>query len=336
MLEGKLPEGATGKDVIITLCGLYNHDEVLNAAVEFSGPGVASLSMDARFSIANMTTEWGPLVGWFPVDEVTINYLRGVHAATRRSRASSASPKRTCESWAQESAAPDADAVYAARIMLDLGAVTPHVSGPDTVQVMPSLAEIEKKKSRNPEGLSGFVRELAPGRSGGRGESVAREEGRAGREILSRRGQQVGAGRSGAARHLADAAGRRRASACRRVAGLHRSRRRDLLEPGEVGISATNRNFKGRMGSRDAQCYLASPEVVAASAVAGYICGPRRFADATPERSYEEFTANAAAGEKVEILPGFPERVKGRLVFCRRTTSIPTGSTARTTPIATT
>ena len=74
-----MPAGATGKDVIITLCGLYNHDEVLNAAVEFTGPGVASLSMDARFSISNMSTEWGPLVGWFPVDEVTLEYLRGVH-----------------------------------------------------------------------------------------------------------------------------------------------------------------------------------------------------------------------------------------------------------------
>ena len=76
VLEGTLPAGATGKDVIITLCGLYNHDEVLNAAVEFSGPGVASLSMDARFSISNMSTEWGPLVGWFPVDAVTIKYLQ--------------------------------------------------------------------------------------------------------------------------------------------------------------------------------------------------------------------------------------------------------------------
>src|SRR6266853_1759550 len=79
VLEGLLPEGATGKDVIITLCGLYNHDEVLNAAGEFSEPGVASLSMDARLSISNMTTEWGPLVGWFPTDAVTIQYLRGVH-----------------------------------------------------------------------------------------------------------------------------------------------------------------------------------------------------------------------------------------------------------------
>ena len=87
-----------------------------------------------------------------------------------------------------------------------------------------------------------------------------------------------------------------------------------LLEPGEVGISATNRNFKGRMGSRDAKCYLASPEVVAASALAGYIRGPFKTTERTPERSYEEFPVSAAA-EKVDILPGFPERVRGRLVF---------------------
>jgi homoaconitate hydratase len=89
-----------------------------------------------------------------------------------------------------------------------------------------------------------------------------------------------------------------------------------LLEKGEVGISATNRNFKGRMGSRDAQCYLASPEVVAASAVAGYIRGPHEFADRHPERHYTELASNGGAGaEKVEILEGFPARVKGRLVF---------------------
>jgi homoaconitate hydratase len=89
-----------------------------------------------------------------------------------------------------------------------------------------------------------------------------------------------------------------------------------LLEKGEVGISATNRNFKGRMGSRDAQCYLASPEVVAASAVAGYITGPHHFASSSPARQYKEFAGNGSgSAEKVEILPGFPERVRGRLVF---------------------
>jgi homoaconitate hydratase len=70
------------------------------------------------------------------------------------------------------------------------------------------------------------------------------------------------------------------------------------------------------MGSRDAQCYLASPEVVAASAVAGYIRGPHEFADRNPERRYSELSASSGApAEKVEILKGFPERVKGRLVF---------------------
>ena len=84
VLEGQLSSGVTGKDVIITLCGLYNREEVLNAALEFTGPGVASLSMDARLSIANMTTEWGALVGWFPVDEITLDYLECTQSRAAR------------------------------------------------------------------------------------------------------------------------------------------------------------------------------------------------------------------------------------------------------------
>src|SRR5438132_622117 len=149
VLDGELPQGATGKDVIITLCGLYNHDEVLNAAVEFTGPGVASLSMDARLSISNMTTEWGPLVGWFPVEQVTIQYLRGVHERLKAMGTGTPDERfseKDLTNWEKNPLVPDADAVYAARITLDLGQVTPHVSGPDTVQAMQSLAEIEKNK----------------------------------------------------------------------------------------------------------------------------------------------------------------------------------------------
>src|SRR5437762_2623265 len=113
VLEGKLPEGATGKDVIIALCGLYNHDEVLNAAVEFSGPGVASLSMDERFSISNMSTEWGPLVGWFPVDPVTIAYLHTVHEKLKKEGIERFTEKEIDE-WEKAAAKPDADAKYAA------------------------------------------------------------------------------------------------------------------------------------------------------------------------------------------------------------------------------
>ena len=73
-LEGRLGAGVTGKDVILTLCGRFA-DAVLNAAVEFAGPGVATLSMDDRFAIANMTTEWGALVGWFPADDAVTRRL---------------------------------------------------------------------------------------------------------------------------------------------------------------------------------------------------------------------------------------------------------------------
>jgi len=312
VLEGKLPEGATGKDVIIALCGLYNHDEVLNAAVEFSGPGVASLSMDARFSISNMSTEWGPLVGWFPVDEVTIAYLRGVHQRLKATGVERFT-EEDIESWAKNPPKPDRDAVYAGRIVLDLNEITPHVSGPDTVQVMQSLAEMEKKKVAIQKAyllscVNSRIEDLEAAARVLRGKKVAPGVkfylGAASKWV------QEEAERRGIWRTLLDAGANPLPAGCGPCIGLGVG----LLEPGEVGISATNRNFKGRMGSRDAQCYLASPEVVAASAVAGYICGPHAMADRAPQHSYTQFAA-AASAEKVEVLPGFPERVRGRLVL---------------------
>jgi homoaconitate hydratase len=312
VLEGKLPAGATGKDVIITLCGLYNHDEALNAAVEFSGPGVASLSMDARFSVSNMSTEWGPLVGWFPTDEITIGYLRGVHQRLK-AQGIERFTERDIENWAKNPPAPDPGASYAARIVLDLAQVTPHVSGPDTVQVMQSLAEVETKKvaiqkayllscvNSRLEDLEAAARVL-------KGKKVASGVkfylGAASAWV------QQEAERRGVWKSLLEAGAHPLPAGCGPCIGLGVG----LLEPGEVGISATNRNFKGRMGSRDAQCYLASPEVVAASAVAGYITGPHTLTGPAPARDYQEFAAGFSS-EKVEILPGFPERVKGRLVF---------------------
>ena len=313
VLEGRLPDGVTGKDVIITLCGLYNHDECLNAAVEFTGPGVASLSMDARLSISNMTTEWGPLVGWFPVDEVTIQYLRGVHQ-----RLKAMGVERFTESdiasWEKNPAAPDADAVYAARITLDLTQVTPHVSGPDTVQAMQSLVEIEKNKVAIQKAyliscVNSRLEDLAAAAKVLKGQKVAPGV----KFYLSAASKwvQEEAEKRGIWQTLTDAGAQPLPPGCGPCIGLGAG----LLEAGEAGISATNRNFKGRMGSRDAKCYLASPEVVAASAVAGYIRGPHEFANRAPQRAYSEFISAAGGTEKVDILAGFPQRVQGRLVF---------------------
>jgi homoaconitate hydratase len=312
VLQGRLPEGATGKDVIISLCGLYNHDEVLNAAIEFSGPGVASLSMDARLSISNMTTEWGPLVGWFPVDEVTIKYLKNVHQRLKATGVERFSEK-DIESWTKNPPRPDAGAVYAARIVLDLGQVTPHVSGPDTVQTMASLAEMEKHKVTIQKAyllscVNSRLEDLDAAAKVLKGKKVAQGVqfylGAASRWV------QEEAERRGIWQILLDAGANPLPAGCGPCIGLGVG----LLEPGEVGISATNRNFKGRMGSRDAKCYLASPEVVAASAIAGYIRGPHEISGGEPSRSYTEFSTSAAT-EKIDILPGFPARVRGRLVF---------------------
>jgi homoaconitate hydratase len=312
-LEGALTPGATGKDVIITLCGLYNHDEVLNAAVEFTGPGVASLSMDARLSISNMSTEWGPLVGWFPVDDVTIAYLRGVHERLKAMGTGRFS-ESDLDTWAKRPPEPDPGASYAAKITLDLAQVTPHVSGPDTVQTMQSVAAIEKKKVAIQKAylvscVNSRLQDLEAAAQVLQGKTIA-----PGVEFYlgaASKWVQEEAEKRGTWQILMDAGARALPPGCGPCIGLGVG----LLEKGEVGISATNRNFKGRMGSRDAQCYLASPEVVAASAVAGYIRGPHEFADREPSRQYTEFAEANSAPEKVEILPGFPARVTGRLVF---------------------
>ena len=314
VLSGKLRAGVTGKDVIITLCGLYNKEEVLNAALEFAGPGVATLSMDARLAIANMTTEWGALTGWFPVDAVTIRYLRQrLSVLEKKSVARLAAGD--IEKWEKNPPAPDSDAVYAARIEVDLDEVSPHVSGPDTVQVMRSLADIEKEKiaiqkayllscvNSRLEDLEAAAR-VIKGKKVSNG--VALYVSAASKEI------QQAAEASGAWKALVEAGAKTLPAGCGPCIGLGTG----LLEPGEVGISATNRNFKGRMGSRDAKAYLASPEVVAASAVAGHITGPVPSDGRRPKRVFHEMkTAAAAADEVVKIIEGFPGEIEGRLVF---------------------
>jgi homoaconitate hydratase len=313
VLEGDLPEGVSGKDVIITLCGLYKHDEALNAAIEFSGPGVASLSMDARFSIANMSTEWGPIVCWFPVDGVTIRYLENAHRNLQEQGVERFT-EEDIGRWRKAPPHPDQDAVYSARITLDLSQVTPHVSGPDTVQTVHSIAEIEKQKITIQKAylvscVNSRLEDLEAAAWVLCGNKVA-----SGVQFYVGAASawvQKEAERRGVWQALLDAGAIPLPPSCGPCIGLGAG----LLEKGEIGISATNRNFKGRMGSRDAQCFLASPEVVAASALAGYIRGARRFPDRKPERQYEELSANVIASERVEILPGFPERIQGRLVF---------------------
>src|SRR5438045_7300596 len=317
VLKGNLAPGVTGKDVIIALCGLFNKDEVLNHAVEFLGDGVANLPMSARLTIANMTTEWGALAGVFPFDEVTVNYLcsrvpefsnpnrPGRRGAKSRSGYSNADIDTWWKNRSELSA--DADADYAIELELDLATVVPHVSGPNEVKTMVSLPEMERKHvaiqkayllscvNARFEDLHDAA-EVVRDRGGHVADGVEFYLAAASAEV------QAKAEPTGDWQTLVDAGAIPLPSGCGACIGLGRG----LVEQGEIAISATNRNFKGRMGDRDAQVYLGSPAVVAASALAGFICAPQKFSERPAGTAVRRVEQKAAPPASVEIMSGFP------------------------------
>src|SRR6478752_5107902 len=326
LLKGNLSAGVTGKDVIIALCGLFNKDEVLNHAVEFVGDGAANLAMSARMTIANMTTEWGALAGVFPFDETTVNYLRSrvpefnnsKRPGTRGAKSRSGYTEGDIETWWQNRSefTADPDAEYAIELELDLATVVPHVSGPNEVKTMVSLPEMERKRVPIQKAylLSCVNARFVDLRDAA--------------EVIRTRGGRVA---DGVEFYLAPASAETQARAessgdwqtligagaiplppgCGACIGLGRG----LVEKGETAISATNRNFKGRMGDRDAFVYLGSPAVVAASALAGFICAPTNFTDKPAGTAIRRPEKKPRPAASVQIMQGFPASVRGRILF---------------------
>ncbi len=264
-IDGQLQPGATGKDVIIALCGVFNQDEVLNCCIEFVGPGAAALSMEQRLTISNMTTEWGALAGLFPYDAVTKEYL--VSRAKALASRGDVKPRLTLDMIdAIDADTPhaDADAFYAKHLTLDLAAVTPHVSGPNSVKTMTSVAEMQERgvkidKAYLMSCVNGRLRDFAEAAEAIRGKYVA--DGvklyiAAASDEIERQAKDLGHWQT-----LLDAGAIAFAPGCGACIGLGDG----LLEAGEVGISATNRNFNGRMGSRDASVCLTGPSARARS-----------------------------------------------------------------------
>src|SRR6516225_1715612 len=325
-LKGTLSPSVTGKDVIITLCGLFNKDEVLNHAVEFVGDGVLALSMSERMTIANMTTEWGALAGVFPFDEVTVNYLRSRvpeftnpnRPGRRGSKSRSGYTNAGIDAWWKNRSDlnTDADAQYAIELELDLSTVVPHVSGPNEVKTMVSLTEMERKRVPIQKA---YLLSCVNARF---------EDLRDAAEVIRTRGGHVA---EGVEFYLAPASAETQARAessgdwqtligagaiplppgCGACIGLGRG----LVQKGETAISATNRNFKGRMGDRDALVYLASPAVVAASALAGFISAPTNFSERPAGTASRRPEKKSRPVETVQIMKGFPSSVRGRVLF---------------------
>lgn len=327
-LRGKLQPGVVGKDVIVALCGVFNHDEVLNHAVEFTGDGVASLSIDQRMSIANMSTEWGALAGVFPFDEVLRDYFyaradyfaKGLRPGIRRPGSLGGYSRADVDAWwsRRDELRPGSGARYAIDLEIDLATVIPHVSGPNDVKTMSSLPEIEARQVKiNKAWLMSCVNarfeDIAAAASVVRGKKVA-----PGVEFYLAAASadvQKAAQASGDWQALLDAGAIELPPGCGTCIGLGRG----TIKAGEVGISATNRNFEGRMGDKAGLVYLGSPAVVAASAVAGYISSPTKFAAGKPRSSVTAAAAPpAVAPPAVQVLEGFPAVVQGRLWFLDR------------------
>jgi homoaconitate hydratase len=302
---------------------------VLNHAVEFIGDGVANLPMSARMTIANMTTEWGALAGVFPFDEVTVNYLRSrvgeftnpKRPGTRGTKSRSGYTNIDIDKWWKNRSefTADADANYAIELELDLPTVVPHVSGPNEVKTMVSLAEMQRKhvpiqkayllscvnaRFEDLHDAAEVVRE----RGGRVADSVEFYLAAASAEV------QAKAESSGDWQTLLDAGAIPLPSGCGACIGLGRG----LVGKGEIAISATNRNFKGRMGDRDAQVYLGSPAVVAASALAGFICAPKDFAERAAGTAIRRAEKKTQSAGSVEIIAGFPPSVRGRVLFVNK------------------
>ncbi len=326
-LNGKLNKGVTGKDVIITLCGFFNKDEVLNHAIEFTGEGVQYLSIDERLTISNMTTEWGALAGVFPIDDITINWLekriafvekRGLEGVPSDNDNNGTHPRLNRQRLSELKSnivKSDSNASYAKELTLDLSSVVPHLSGPDHVKVMTPVSEIKKEKMKIHKAylvscVNSRVEDLAEAAKVIKGKKVADTVefyiAAASSEVQKESEQR------GDWKILLDAGAIELPPGCGPCIGLGKG----LLKDGEIGISATNRNFKGRMGSKNAKAYLASPAVVASSAISGYADMPFDMKLTDTIATIKTIEKKPEGEISVSIIDGFPNTIQGKLVFC--------------------
>jgi 3-isopropylmalate/(R)-2-methylmalate dehydratase large subunit len=255
--SGQLSPFVSGKDVLFHIAQHFGAHT--NHSIEFGGPGLAALSMADRRALCTMCAEVGAEFALCEFDAVTRDYLAG----------------RTTTPPVPVS--PDADAVYAEVRRIDLGAVEPLLILPDAVpnngRRFAELGEaIRINQAFIGSCANGLIEDLRVAAAILRGRKVAPGV----RFIVTPGSQNVylQAAREGLLETLVEAGAVVTNSTCGACFGYHMG----VLAPGEVCISASTRNFRGRMGSASARVYLGSPATVAASAVAGVIADPRTLA----------------------------------------------------------
>ncbi len=253
-LTGKLQPHVSGKDVILHLIGTIGVDGALYQSIEFAGEGVGSLTMDDRFTIANMAIEAGGKNGIFPVDEKTMEYISG--------RVS-----RPCEVFEA-----DADAVYASEVVIDLNTLAPTVAMPhlpSNTRTVTEVLGLPVNQVVIGSCTNGRIQDLRIAADIMRGKQVDANV----RCVVIPATQEImlQAISEGLVEDFIKAGAVVSTPTCGPCLGGHMG----VMAEGERTVSTTNRNFVGRMGHVESEIILASPAVAAASALAGCVADPR-------------------------------------------------------------
>jgi len=255
-LKGRLQPCVSGKDVILHLIGEIGVDGALYQSLEFAGEGVASLTMDDRFTISNMAIEAGGKNGIFPVDEQTRAYLQG----------------RVSRPWTGFE--PDADAAYEREVVIDLDKLEPTVAMPHLPENTKTAGEVAGTPINQVvigSCTNGRISDLRAAAAILKGRKVADGV----RCVVIPATQEIvlQAMREGLIETFIQAGCAVSTPTCGPCLGGHMG----VMAEGERTISTTNRNFVGRMGHVTSEIILASPAVAAASAVAGCVADPREM-----------------------------------------------------------
>jgi len=283
-----------------------------------------------------MTTEWGALAGVFPIDLATILWLKrresfiehrgleGVFSdadlpdgkAGGKGNHPRINEKRISE-LEKNIIKADKGAFYSKELKIDLSTIEPYVSGPNSVKVMNSVSELKKKNVKiNKAYLVSCVNsrldDIKEAAEMVKGKKVA--EGVEFYIAAASNEVQKESELAGYWQTLIEAGAKPLPPGCGPCIGLGTG----LLEDGEIGISATNRNFKGRMGSATAFAYLASPAVVASSAVSGKIDYNWGNGDKKIKGEIKINKKSSTEKPVVKILPEFPPVIEGDLLFCHQ------------------
>ncbi len=257
-IDGPVPPSVTGKDIALHLLSRLGADGGLYRSVEFAGDGLASLSLESRMSLANMMAEMGVKCTYLPPDQPIFDFL-------------AAASGRSAEELARTALYPDPGAAYAMRVSVDASELRPMVARPhrvDDVVAVDELGDVPVDQAFIGTCTNGRLEDLQAVHRVLRGRRVADGT----RLLIVPASSRVleDAVRTGLASELMAAGAVFGTPGCGPCMGNHLG----VLAPGEVCISSGNRNFRGRMGTPEAEIYLGSPAVVAASAVAGRICAP--------------------------------------------------------------